>query len=123
MKKVLLLLPILAVSFFILSCKKDKVPQIIDYPIDLCADTVSFSQVVQPLIEQGCATTGCHDPNHHQAGYNFTGYQNISSSSSSMISSIRHDAGLTPMPYNQSKFADSLIQKIECWIAQGKLNN
>ena len=121
MKYLYLITFLLSISMFAISCKKDKAPEVVE--IDACADTVSFSQFVQPLIEQNCATTGCHDANTSQSGFNFTGYLNISVFSDSMIGSIRHDPGFAPMPFAQPKFADSLIQKIECWIAQGKLDN
>ncbi len=111
------------VALSIVACQKDKVPEIVQLPDGVCVDTVSFSQTVQPLIEQSCAVSGCHDANTAQSGFNFTGHFNISTFSDPMIGSIRHDGGFVPMPAGSPKFADSLIQKIECWIAQGKLNN
>ncbi len=121
MKYLYIILSFIAISSLTISCKKDKAPDIV--PIESCVDTVSFSQVVLPLIEQSCATTGCHDANTAQSGFNFSGHFNISVFSPSMIGSIRHDASFVPMPFSAPKLADSLIQKIGCWIAQGKLNN
>ena len=117
------LLSILSFSLLVVACEKDKTPIISPISQGACADTVSFSQTIQPLIEQSCATTGCHDANTSQSGFNYSGYSNISLFSDPMIGSIRHDPGFGPMPFAAPKFADSLIQKIECWIAQGKLNN
>ncbi len=121
MKYLYIVLSFIAISSLAVSCKKDKAPGV--GPVDVCADTVSFTQVVQPLIEQNCATSGCHDANTAQSGFNFSGHFNISVFSDSMIGAIRHDPGFVPMPFAQPKFADSLIQQIECWIAQGKLDN
>jgi len=118
-----LLLSLLSFSLLIVACKKDQAPIINPIPEGACVDTVSFAQTIQPLIEQSCATTGCHDANTSQSGLNYSGHFNISLFSDPMIGSIRHDQGFAPMPFAAPKFADSLIQKIECWIAQGKLNN
>lgn len=121
MKYLYILLSFIAISTMALSCKKDQVPEL--GPVGNYVDTVSFSQTIQPLIEQTCATTGCHDANTSQSGFNFTGHFNISLLSDPMIGSIRYDAGFSPMPSGAPKMADDLIQQIEYWIAQGKLNN
>ena len=103
------------------SCKKDKVSTgIVNSD---CADTISFSATVLPLITQNCSTSGCHDANSGSAGYTLTSHQDISPSASQVLGAMRHDAGFAPMPEGAPKLADSLIQYVECWISQGKLNN
>ncbi len=119
-----LFLTILSLSLIVVACKKDQAPIVNPIPEGDCVEVVSFSQTVQPLIEQGCATTGCHDMQTHESGFDFSGYQNISLlMEPTIIGSIRHDPGFAPMPFGAPKFDDTSIQKIECWIAQGKLNN
>ena len=120
MKNILLFISIVIIS---VSCKKDKTPEIIPIPEGECIDIVSFSQTVEPIIVQSCATTGCHDATTHESGFYFSGYQNISIFIDPIIGSMRYDPGYTPMPSGSPKVADSLIQKIECWIAQGAQNN
>lgn len=106
---------------FILSCSKDKVTQV---PIAAdCADTISFSNEVLPLFNQNCSTSGCHDAGSAASGYVFTNHTNISATADQALGAMRHDGGFTPMPLGGAKLADSLIQKVECWIAQGKMNN
>lgn len=102
------------------SCNKDKTPVIV--PTD-CPDTISFAGIVEPMMEQNCSTSGCHDASTATAGYDLDGYSNISANASAILNVIRHEGGVTPMPYLQPKFNDSLIQQFNCWISQGKLNN
>ena len=111
-------------SIFILSllifcsCKKDKAEFYADAN---CSDTVSFNDEILPLIQNNCA--GCHD---NQNGYSLTNYANISSNSSAIIGAMRKSGyKLMPRDGNDNGYAlpDSIIQRMECWVNQGKKNN
>ncbi len=104
------------------SCRKDKVPVIIADPGD-CPDTISFATQVEPIMVANCSTSGCHDAASQANGYNLEGHANIATNANDILTVIKHEGGMTPMPYNAPKLADSLIQQFECWTAQGKLNN
>ncbi|MCH2225115.1 MAG: hypothetical protein MK066_10135 [Crocinitomicaceae bacterium] len=107
------------VIFLSAGCAKDKT----QLPIpELCPDTISFSIQIEPIIINSCSITGCHDA-AASGGYNLLGHSAISGNASEILSTIRHDPGVVPMPYFQDKLNDSLIQQFDCWIAQGKLNN
>jgi hypothetical protein len=110
-------------SFIILflivcSCKKDKVEL---YSTSNCSDTVSFNDEILPLIQNNCS--GCHD---NLNGYSLTNHANISSNSSAIIGAMRN-SGYKLMPRDGFNIGyalpDSVIQRVECWINQGKKNN
>ena len=103
---------------FIVSCKKDMTP----LPNLDCADTISYSQQVQPFIDLNCTTSGCHDASA-SGGYNLTTHSGVSNNAAIILSAINHDSGTTPMPMGGSKLPDSTIQQFDCWISQGKLDN
>jgi hypothetical protein len=111
-------------SFIILflivcSCKKDKVEF---YSTSNCSDTVSFNTEILPIIIENCSA--CHD--NGQNGYSFTNHANISANSSAIIGSMRNSGFLLmPRDGNNISYAlpDSIIQRVECWIDQGKKNN
>lgn len=103
------------------SCKKDKVP-VIDVVLE-CEDTISFATQIEPIIVSNCSVSGCHNAASSANGYNLEGHGNISSNADVILTVIRHEGGLSPMPQGGNKLADSLIQQFKCWRDQGKLNN
>lgn len=112
----------LSVAITFQSCKKDKVPVIVTDPGN-CPDTISFASQIEPIMVANCSTSGCHDAASQANGYNLVGHGNISANANDILTVIKHEGGMTPMPYNAPKLADSLIQQFECWNAQGRLNN
>ena len=106
----------IAVVLIASSCKKDIAP------LATCVDEISYTQDVKPIIDLNCSTSGCHDAST-AGGYSFISYVSVSANASAILSVINHESGFTPMPYGTGKLADSTIQRINCWIQQGKLNN
>lgn len=51
------------------------------------------------------------------------GYSNIQANADIILSVIRYEGGVVNMPLGGSKLSDSLIQQMNCWILQGKLEN
>lgn len=113
-------LALVFIGFTTPSCDKDKTGEPIP---NECADTVSFATTIEPLIQTSCSTSGCHDAGSAAAGYNLEGYTNISANANIILTVIRHESGVVPMPYFQPKLSDSLIKNVGCWINQGTLNN
>lgn len=98
------------------SCAKDKVSFVAP---PNCPDTISFNTQVLPMIQSNC--TGCHNIGNG-TGYTLTNHSNISSSADAILGSM-HGTGYQLMPQGGPALPDSLIQKVECWIYQGKKNN
>lgn len=98
------------------ACTKDKVA--VDLSVN-CVDTVKFSTDVLPMIQTNC--TGCHDVGNG-TGYTLTNHTNISSNANAVMGSMR-GSGFQLMPQGGPALPDSVIQKLECWMYQGKLNN
>jgi hypothetical protein len=104
------------------ACLKDQAAT--PLPIGPCVDTVQFNdELLVPLLNTSCNTSGCHSSGDAAAGYVLEGHDLISSNAEAIFEAISHDPGRTPMPLSGDKLADSLIQKFDCWIQQGKLNN
>lgn len=125
------LIIISSVFVLFLSCKKDKSNEVIEDVITpgvltYCDTvTVSFSSQIQPIFIQSCATSGCHNDAVSASGYTLETHSQISDANTidRVLKTIKHESGASPMPKFQQKLNDSLIQQIECWISQGKLNN
>lgn len=114
--KGMIFLTALLVLVGVLACKKDQTP-----PAE-CVDVVSFAADVAPIIEVNCSTSGCHDATA-SGGINLLSYVGVEANATRILNVISHDAGFVPMPLGGDKLADSLIQKVDCWIRQGKMNN
>ncbi len=114
-----------------LGCKKDKSVEVIEVVVPegtltYCDTvTVSFSTQIQPIFIQSCATSGCHDAASGAAGYVLESHSQLSDDNiiKTAFKTIKHDPNVSPMPKFQAKLNDSLIQQIQCWIDQGKLDN
>jgi hypothetical protein len=105
----------LAVPALLQSCAKDNV-SMYSKSGSACSDTISFSATIQPLINQNCATSGCHDAATQASGYDFTNHGTIAAHANLMISAMRWESGVVPMPFGGEQLPDSLIQKFSCWI-------
>ncbi|MCT4582434.1 MAG: hypothetical protein N4A35_13550 [Flavobacteriales bacterium] len=127
---------VLVVSFLVvifLGCKKDKAIELVQVDDDNGAIslsycdtvTVSFVNTVKPIFIQNCATSGCHNAASSASGYVFEDYAQISDSLTfnRVLKAVKHEPGVSSMPKFQAKLNDSLIQQLECWLAQGKQNN
>ncbi len=103
------------------SCTKDKT---LVNPLEElnCTPNISFSTTIAPIIQQNCSTTDCHDA-AASGNYEFLTHASISSNSDVILRSMKHEANVIAMPYELPKLPDSLIQKFECWVLQGKLDN
>lgn len=106
----------LFISASLTGCKKDKVGGGI--PVN-CTDTISFSQKVFPIIQNQCS--GCHGSGNG-TGYTLIDHASIAANASAVLGSMKGN-GYQLMPQGGPALPDSLIQKVECWIYQGKLDN
>ncbi len=117
---------------FLMSCTNDKGPEPESKQIIL-SDTVFFSKDIKPIIETRCymgndGTNSCHGENGNSS-QRFTTYEGFTKPYfiQRVSDAINHnqDNLVIPMPWpvGSAKIPADEIQKIESWIAQGKLNN
>jgi hypothetical protein len=88
--------------------------------------TVSFSADIQPIMDNSCAFSGCHNSTGTTNGqFAFDTYAGVNAAQldPKFWDAISHASGASPMPSGSPRLADSLLQKIECWIEQGALDN
>jgi hypothetical protein len=103
-------------SYALFSCTREKVT-----PIDQqCNTTISFANDVMPILQANCIS--CHDQGNASGGYDFSTYTSVSANSNAIIGSVKA-SGYQLMPIGGPALPDSTIQKIKCWIEQGKLDN
>ncbi len=130
------LIPFVTVLFLISGCTKDKA----DPPPHLlndnngngatnknACDTLfnSFSQDIEPIFAQECATSGCHDQSSQIAGIVLETHAQIRSETKNgqVLCAIRHEASCTNMPYQEAQLSQDKIKAIECWADAGYPND
>jgi uncharacterized membrane protein len=125
MKNIIYTLTVFMSVAFTFSCTKEKAAEVIPPVVDPCGTvTISFSADVQPFFTNNCVT--CHSSTNSASDANgqvWETYAEISANKESISTAINHEPGKIPMPYYQTKLSDSLIQIIDCWIAQGAQDN
>jgi hypothetical protein len=83
---------------------------------------VSFSATVKPILDQYCATAGCH--NVANAGnYNFTTYNGVLAAKTRLVGAVKWETGYSQMPQGGSKLSDCQIGQISAWVTEGAKNN
>lgn len=110
---------IATVSLSTLSCSKEKTPTSVVDPT--CTTTISFSADILPIMQAKCIN--CHSASNPSGGYNLSNYAGVAQNPAKVLGSVKQDGSASVMPQGADKLADSLIQKISCWISQGAANN
>ncbi|MFA7273385.1 MAG: hypothetical protein WC044_05920 [Crocinitomicaceae bacterium] len=117
----ILIIGLLYLSMQVSSCTKEKVPNVV--PVVECPDTIHFQATILPLMMANCSTSGCHDASNGAGGYTLEDHASVSMSADVILTSIRHEGGIPPMPQNLPKLSDADISNFNCWMQQGMLNN
>jgi hypothetical protein len=88
-------------------------------------DSVKFSATIQPIMNQSCALSGCHDASTAMAGVNLSDYPGVQAVATSgrLVGTVTHAAGFSPMPKNMDKLDDCKLSQIQKWVADGAKNN
>ncbi len=123
MRRLFSALILLAFFFSLHSCYYDNVEEL--YPQAPACDTtnVTYSVTVWPIIENNC--TSCHNAGFPSGNVSLSNYDEIVAAvkNGSLLGTIRHENGWSPMPKGGGKLADCDIKKIETWINAGTPNN
>lgn len=118
-------LKLLVFGILITGCAKEKAAPTFEEPVLICDNEVSFTADVQPIIEFHCANNECHNSFMYGSDILLNDYNEISSAAAdeNFLKAIKHNPGVSPMPMGRTQLSASEIQKIECWINQGRKNN
>jgi hypothetical protein len=127
-------LALLAAGLFIGGCKNTGLgpgdsPSNVIFP----AHDVSFNDQVQPLFNQACNFSGCHDDGQHQSPLKLTSYNEAvfqvpgvvvpgKPDQSTLVLRIQGSIG-TRMPPSGNQLNQNQINGIRTWIAEGAKNN
>jgi len=98
------------------------------YPQSDSCDTsnITFSSSVQPVLQQNCLS--CHGNNTASSlggNIKLEDYQDVKlrADDGSLLGTITHERGYSPMPRGASKLDDCTITIMEIWINSGFPDN
>ena len=86
-------------------------------------DNVSFSQIIQPVIQNTCE--GCHSGPVPSGGIDLSDHTGIQSVAldGRLIGAVDWQPGFEQMPQGGAKLDDCFIDQLEAWIADGAPDN
>jgi hypothetical protein len=117
------LLLIFSISVFISSCYYDNEEELYQFSGNCDTTQIAFSTRILPILNQNC--NGCHSGASPSAGINLTTHADVLVyvQNGSLIGSIDHLQGFSPMPKSSPKIPECQILSIKKWIAAGSPNN
>lgn len=94
-------------------------------PDDGTCDTsnVTYAGTVKPLLDTYC--NGCHGGSSPLGNVNYNTYAGVKATvtDGSLMGSIQHASGYSPMPQNGNKLSNCNISLIKTWVDAGAPNN
>jgi hypothetical protein len=95
------------------------------FPNNTCDETFTFSSRIGPLIQQQCATSGCHSGANPAASLSLTNYNEIKTivDNGSLVESLNGTNGYSVMPKGTTGLISCDYNAIMNWINAGAPNN
>jgi len=108
----------MSMCVILLSCKKENgSSESLTTPVNKnTCDTISYKNTIEPIFSTYCKS--CHNSNYKAAEIDLSNYESIKFMAEQSLFVIK-DGSMPP----SGKLSETMIQQIECWIKQGKLNN
>lgn len=84
---------------------------------------LSYSQDIDPILRSACYS--CHGFGIGLGNVTLEGFSNLQAyiNDGSLIGSVDHGQGFSPMPKGGTKLSDCSINKIKVWVNTGASNN
>lgn len=81
----------------------------------------TFMVDIKSIIDNNCATSGCHDATTASHGVQLDTYANVVDNFNhhNFLCTIHHGADCTHMPFNGNQLSASDIELITCWAKGG----
>ena len=114
---------IVGIVIFMQSCYYDNIEDLYPQLPECDTTNVTYSNNVWPVINANC--TSCHGGGAPAGNIRLENYNDISSAANngSLLGTIRHENGWSPMPKGGGKLNNCDVAKIEIWVNQGTPDN
>lgn len=113
------IISILILSIAVNACKKNTSST--DYAANaVCSGTTpTYTSTIASILNNSCASSGCHNNASKKAGISLEGYSNASNqfkTNSKNLAAVHYGSGVQAMPKSAAKLADAIINKLDCWV-------
>jgi hypothetical protein len=104
------------------SCYYDNYDDLATAPNACDTLDMSYTSNVSPIMTDNCVS--CHSGGAPAGNIPLETYSEVKvqADNGKLLGSIKHEAGYSPMPKNQSQLSECDVNKIEAWINQGTKN-
>jgi len=104
------------------SCYYDKA-ELLATTADCDTTKVTYSITILPIIKTNCEA--CHSGGSPSGNVLLSNYTEIKAAAEneSLMGTIKHKTGWSPMPKGGNNLSDCDIRKLEIWIKNGEPNN
>ena len=111
------------IIIFLHSCYYDNVEELYPQVPECDTTNVTYSNDVWPVIEGNC--TSCHSSGSPSGNVSLSNYHEIvaAAQNGSLLGTIRHEDGWSPMPKGGGKLPECDIRNIETWVNAGTPDN
>lgn len=109
--------------FFLSSCFYDNKEDLFQIDPDCDTSIIGYSGIIKPIIDNRCYA--CHATGIELGNVDLEDFTSLKTyvDNETLLKSIKHEAGISPMPQGAEKMPDCEISKIEKWITNGALND
>jgi hypothetical protein len=115
-------LVLVILAAFLYSCSNDKgllPPKATPISTDAC-DSIRYSNGIKAILDNNCATSGCHDAGTLQNGFDFSIYTTAQAKAlDGRIKARVIDAVFPQTMPPSGKLPQAQLDSIQCWINKG----
>lgn len=83
--------------------------------------TNSYSNTIKDILDNNCASSGCHDAVTKESGIDLSTYGKAKTAfeTTDCLCTIHHGSGCEPMPKGSAQLSAGVIKLIDCWAKNG----
>jgi hypothetical protein len=103
-------------TMMVWSCTKESITT-----VDCTGTAPTYTSAVKALLDNKCATSGCHGASNPASGLDYSAYAiaKTNAAKDNFRGSIQHLSGYDAMPKGSSKLSDADLKTLNCWVQNG----
>jgi hypothetical protein len=110
---------VVALSLSFIACEKDEEEAFASF--DCSGENPTYTSSVKSLLDNRCATSGCHSSSTKAGGIDLSNYMAAETESerARFLGAVNQLSSYEPMPRGGAKLSDDNIKTLTCWVDNG----